>query len=59
MPAEQSQDKSKKRNSSEALHEIQVNSTGVVKRVKAEPGESPPMLTSRQKGSLVTKEEMA
>lgn len=38
--AAQGQDK-KKRNSSEALHEIQVNGRSPVKRIKAEPGEGP------------------
>lgn len=39
-PASHSQEKSKKRNSSEALHEIQVNGGDSVKRVKSEPGDS-------------------
>ena len=37
-PAEHSQERSKKRDSSEALHEIQVNGADFAKRIKAEPG---------------------
>lgn len=39
-PASNTQDKCKKRNSSEALHEIQVNGGDSIKRVKSEPGDS-------------------
>ena len=44
-PAEHSQDRSKKRDSSEALHEIQVNGADFAKRVKAQPGELLSMVT--------------
>ena len=40
-PASHSQDQSRKRNSSEALHEIQVNGGASAKRIKPEPGEPP------------------